>query len=67
MSACGVAGLAGTLIGWGIPEEEARYYDSELGAGRTIVTVKADGRADEAWNILMRHGAYDKSTRATMV
>src|SRR5262249_28022279 len=23
----GVAGLAGTLVGWGIPEEEARYYD----------------------------------------
>ena len=56
-------GLAGALIGYGIPEEEAQYYHGEFEAGRTIVTVHADGRYDEATTILRRHGAYDMSTR----
>jgi uncharacterized protein (TIGR02271 family) len=61
----GVVGLAGALIGAGVPEEEAKYYHSEFEAGRTIVTVNADGRYDEAWTILKRHNAYDMSTRGT--
>jgi len=40
-----VAGLAGALIGAGIPEKEAEYYNREFEAGRMIVTVTADGRA----------------------
>jgi uncharacterized protein (TIGR02271 family) len=60
----GVAGLAGALIGAGIPEEEASYYEGELSAGRTLVTVQANGRASEATTILRRHGAYDMSSRA---
>jgi uncharacterized protein (TIGR02271 family) len=59
----GVAGLTGALIGAGIPEEEAQYYHGEFEAGRTIVTVNANGRFDEAHAILQRHGAYDMSTR----
>jgi len=58
-----IAGLAGALIGYGIPEEEARYYHGEFEAGRTIVTIHADGRSGEATAILRRHGAYDMSTR----
>jgi uncharacterized protein (TIGR02271 family) len=58
-----VAGLAGALIGLGVPEEEAKYYHGEFEAGRTIVTVHAAGRADEASAILQRHGAYDMSSR----
>src|SRR5437588_4004977 len=57
-----VAGLAGALIGLGIPEEEARYYEEEFKAGRTIVTVKAGTRYQEARDILHRHGAYDRAT-----
>jgi uncharacterized protein (TIGR02271 family) len=57
-----LGGLAGALVGAGVPEEEARCYQSELEAGRTIVTVKADGRYDEAASILHRHGAYDRYT-----
>ncbi len=52
-------GLIGALIGLGIPEEEAHYYEREFHAGRTLVTVRADGRATEAVAILRRHGAYD--------
>ena len=67
LSAAGGAaavGIVGALIGLGIPEEEARYYEGELKAGRTMVTVRADGRYDEAFGILRRHGAYDLSHRA---
>lgn len=53
------AGLAGALIGAGIPEDEANYYDSEFRAGRTLVTVRADGRLSEAQTILQRNGGYD--------
>jgi uncharacterized protein (TIGR02271 family) len=60
-----IGGLVGALTGAGIPEEEAHYYQSELEAGRTIVTVKADERYDEAWTILRRHGAYDMHSAAT--
>jgi hypothetical protein len=54
-----IGGVIGALTGAGIPEEEAKYYQSEFEAGRTIVTVKADGRYDEAMAILRCHGAYD--------
>jgi hypothetical protein len=53
-------GVLGTLIGLGIPEEDARYYQTELEAGGTLVTVKANERYDEAVAILRRHGAYGK-------
>jgi hypothetical protein len=59
------AGLAGTLIGLGIPKEEAEFYESELRAGRIIVTVQADGRQTEASSILSRFGAYDMQSRTS--
>jgi len=62
----GIAGLVGALIGAGVPEEEAKYYHSEFEAGRTIVTVRADGRYDEALAILRRHGAHDITSRGSV-
>jgi len=62
-----VAGLAGALIGYGIPEEDASYYNQEFEAGRSIVTVQAAGRADEAMAILRRHGAWDRSAGGATV
>lgn len=59
----GVGGLVGALVGAGIPEDEAHYYQGEFEAGRTIVTVRADGRGDDAMAILRRHGAYDMRSR----
>jgi uncharacterized membrane protein len=56
-------GLIGALTNMGVPEEEARYYQSEFEAGRTIVTVQAPGRQREVWLILQSNGAYDMSTR----
>jgi len=59
----GVGGLIGALVGAGIPEDEARYYQGEFESGRTIVTVRAEGRADEAKAILRDQGAYDMNGR----
>jgi uncharacterized protein (TIGR02271 family) len=56
-----VAGLAGALIGWGIPEEDAKYYEDEVKAGRFLVTVDAGNRSEEAWAIIHRHGGYDRT------
>lgn len=55
-----VAGLAGTLIGLGIPEADAKYYETELKAGRTLVTVQADDRVAEAMTILEANGGRTK-------
>jgi uncharacterized protein (TIGR02271 family) len=57
-------GIAGALIGWGIPEEDAKYYEAEVKAGRFLVTVDAADRKDEAWAILHKHGGYSKSQAA---
>lgn len=59
------AGLAGALIGMGISKEEAEYYESEMKAGRTIVTVSAGTRRDEALATMRRFNGYDMATRAT--
>lgn len=55
-AAAGLAGggLVGTLIGLSIPEEEARGYEKEFQSGRTLVTVRAEGRCAEAEAILRR-------------
>jgi hypothetical protein len=57
-----VGGILGALIGLGIPEDEARFYESEVHIGRTLVTVRSPSRAPEAWAILRRYGAYDVHT-----
>ncbi|HEX3246541.1 MAG TPA: YsnF/AvaK domain-containing protein, partial [Chloroflexota bacterium] len=56
-------GLIGALTGMGVSEDDARYYDEEFRGGRTLVTVKADDRYDEARGILHRHGGYDAESR----
>jgi uncharacterized protein (TIGR02271 family) len=59
-------GILGALIGMGVPEEEARYYESEFQEGRILVTVKAGSRYNEARQALLRHGAYDVENREGM-
>ena len=57
-----IAGLAGALIGWGIPEEDARYYEGEVKAGKYLVTVEGGNRADNARTILNRSGGFDRAS-----
>ncbi|HEY7309745.1 MAG TPA: general stress protein [Gemmataceae bacterium] len=64
-SAAGTAvagGIVGALIGLGVPEEQARSYESEVHAGRTIVTVQTADRYRDAENVLHNHGAFNVHT-----
>jgi hypothetical protein len=56
-----IAGIAGALIGWGIPEEDAKYYESEVNAGRYLVTVDTRSRPG-ADVVITRHGGYTRAT-----
>ncbi|MHB8970761.1 MAG: general stress protein [Pirellulaceae bacterium] len=60
-----IAGLSGALIGWGVPEEHAKYYDDELRSGRIVVTVHTDDGCDKARTILESHGGYNHQSAAT--
>jgi hypothetical protein len=55
-----IAGLAGALVGWGIPEDDAKYYEGEVRAGRYLVTVDC-GTGNDARELMRRHGAYDRA------
>jgi len=59
----GMVGVAGALIGAGIPEHEAKYYQDEFESGGVIITVTAGNRVAQAATILLRSGAYDMTTR----
>jgi hypothetical protein len=50
-------GLLGALAGLGIPESEARYFETGFRAGQVLVTVEAGARVLEAMAILDQHGA----------
>jgi hypothetical protein len=47
----------------GVPEQDARDYQSELDAGRSIVLIKAAGVPEQALSILRQSGAYDIASR----
>lgn len=56
-----IIGVTGALVGWGIPEEDAEFYEQEVQNGRYLVTVDANGRALEAREVLHRRSGYDRS------
>jgi len=63
----GLGAIAGALMGMGVPEEHAKYYEGEAKSGKTLVTVRADGRYDDAQRILRQYGAYDVESRGGSV
>jgi len=52
-------GVIGAFVNMGLPEHNAHHYAREFEAGRTIVTVKTDGRQQEAFDILRRDKAHE--------
>lgn len=48
-------GLLGALAALGVPDEDARHFDTGLRSGGTLVTVDAGARTPEALAILGRH------------
>src|SRR5215207_6381903 len=49
-----IVGLAGALIGWGIPEDDASYYEGEVKAGRYLVTVDCGDRSADVRGVFSR-------------
>ena len=60
------AGVAGALVGWGIPAEDAAHYESEVKAGRILVTVKADDRYSAAEAIIRKCGGVSRTPAAVV-
>lgn len=71
LTGAGIGALAGGLIGGltnlGVPEEEAHYYAEGVRRGGILVTVAAESerQAEDAAEIMRRHGAVDIDERAT--
>jgi hypothetical protein len=49
-------GLVGALVGAGIPEEEARYFETGFRRGGVLVTVNVGNRVAEAVQVLESNG-----------
>jgi len=60
-----LAGIAGALIGFGIPEEDAKYYEQRVQEGQYLVTVSCED-GDRAWPVISRHGGYDRGSAPVM-
>jgi len=58
-----VGGLSGALVGMGIPEFEAKRYETYVKDGGTLISVHVDDSdwSDKAEDILEKHGAEDIS------
>ena len=61
------AGLIGALVGLGISESDARFYEGEVKSGRTLITVRAPARPAEVAEILRAHGGYDVHNQAMVM
>ena len=59
-----VGGIAGVLLGMGVPHEEAEHYHRHVREGRALVAVKAPDRYSEALAILSADGASDAVRKA---
>jgi uncharacterized protein (TIGR02271 family) len=56
-------GIYDDLVDMGAPPDDARYYQTEFEAGRSIMAVLGTGGMQEAINILVRHGGYGANQR----
>ncbi len=54
--------LFGGLIGLGISEEDATFYESEIQNGRYLVTVEAGKRSADAEAVFERYEGYNRLT-----
>ncbi len=56
--------LIGTLVGMGIPEYEAKKYETQLKSGSVLIAVRVadSNRADQVKKLLEQEGAKDVTT-----
>ncbi len=55
----GNVNLLHDLSDLGVAHDDAAYYDQEYKSGRTVVSVRPDGREQEAHDILHHYSGYD--------
>lgn len=55
--------VEGDLTGMGLSDEEARYYEDQYKAGRSVIGVRAEDREDDALSILRANGGHDFARR----
>ena len=62
IASAGAGATAGTviggLLGLGVPEDDAGYYEGQFNSGKTLVTVKSADKGREAAAILHQYGAH---------
>lgn len=62
-AAAGSGDVTGALTSMGVPEGEARFYASEVQAGRSLLVAQAGTQYDAVREVLLRHGGYDVQSR----
>jgi hypothetical protein len=55
-------GARAALMGAGMSDDEARYYENEYDSDRSIVVVKTSDRATDAARILKEHGGVGRAS-----
>lgn len=56
-----IATVAGALVGWGIPEADAQYYENQVKAGYFLVTVDRGTRKDNPQAVFTKHGGHSRT------
>jgi hypothetical protein len=56
------AGLGGALVGLGISDDDAAYYEGEFKAGKTIVTVQGGPKGGNPNQVFTQYGGYNRAT-----
>lgn len=55
-----VGGLTGALVGWGIPEHEAKLYEHHIKQGKVLISVNTDdARTNTVRSIFNNYHAHD--------
>jgi hypothetical protein len=58
----GGAGILGSLMGLGLGQDEANYYNGEFMSGRTVVTVTTSDRQQDAYDTVSLFYHYPKQS-----
>jgi uncharacterized protein (TIGR02271 family) len=58
----GGAGITDSLMGLGLSEQDADFYNNQFESGKTIVTVNTNDRQQEAYNILTQYGGQSANS-----
>lgn len=63
LATAAAGGITGALVGFGIPEYEAKQYEGKVCKGNVLISVHAEGgkEVDKAKEIFKREGATDIS------